>query len=603
MNGKQLKNSILQWAIQGKLVPPVCRQAGKTLMTNPIPRDKGKECWFTYVIECEDGSFYKGFTDNLLRRYQQHCNGTGADYTKTHKPKQLYYWEMHYSKEAALQREKYLKSGAGREWFKKEVVDKPENFEPASVLLEKIRQEKERLIKEKKIKRDKNASIIYRGEDNSYYEKILATGEVKCIDEEIPFEIPQGWEWCRLRGVIYPPKYGTSSKSLSNGDVPVLRMGNIQDGKVVYDKLVFSNNVEDNRKYLLQDGDLLFNRTNSAELVGKTAIFKGNRHVIYAGYLILLRPIKSNSEYLNYIFSSPYVRSYCKEVKTIGVQQCNINAEKVSQLLVPIAPFEEQMRIVDKIKEVLPSVDKYSISQYNLDLLNVSLSECLKKSILQEAIQGRLVPQIAEEDTAKELLEQIKKEKQKLVKEGKLKKSALATSVIFRGDDNKYYEQIGSEVTEIELPFDFPSSWSIARLNAVCQLTDGLKTTGKQCLLDAKYLRGKSSETIVEQGKLVYKGDNIMLVDGENSGEVFIVPQDGYMGSTFKQLWISSSMHEPYVLAFIQFYKETLRNSKKGAAIPHLNKELFYGLIIGIPPLQEQKRVVQKIEQSSKLLK
>ena len=438
---------------------------------------------------------------------------------------------------------------------------------------------------------------------SSYYEKMLATGEVKCIDEEVPFEIPKGWEWCRLRGVIYPPKYGTSSKSLSNGDVPVLRMGNIQDGKVVYDKLVFSNNVEDNRKYLLQDGDLLFNRTNSAELVGKTAIFKGNRHVIYAGYLILLRPIKTNSEYLNYIFSSPYVRSYCKEVKTIGVQQCNINAEKVSQLLVPIAPFEEQMRIVDKIKEVLPSVDKYSISQYNLDLLNVSLSECLKKSILQEAIQGRLVPQIAEEGTAKELLEQIKKEKQKLVKEGKLKKSALNDSVIFRGDDNKYYEQIGSEITEIDLPFEYPSSWSIARLNAVCQLTDGLKTTGKQCLLDAKYLRGKSSETIVEHGKFVYKGDNIMLVDGENSGEVFIVPQDGYMGSTFKQLWISSSMYEPYILAFIQFYKETLRNSKKGAAIPHLNKELFYGLIIGIPPLQEQRRVVQKIEQSSKLLK
>ena len=483
------------------------------------------------------------------------------------------------------------------------LVPQAPNDEPARVLLDKIRQEKERLIKEKKIKRDKNASIIYRGEDNSYYEKLLATGEVKCIDEEIPFEIPNGWEWCRLRDVIYPPKYGTSSKSLSNGDVPVLRMGNIQDGEVVYDKLVFSNNVEDNRKYLLQDGDLLFNRTNSAELVGKTAIFKGNRHVIYAGYLILLRPIKTNSEYLNYIFSSPYVRSYCKEVKTIGVQQCNINAEKVSQLLVPIAPFEEQMRIVDKIKEVVPSVDKYSISQYNLDLLNVSLSECLKKSILQEAIQGRLVPQIAEEGTAKELLERIKKEKQKLVKEGKLKKSALNDSVIFKGDDNKYYEQIGSEITEIDLPFEFPSSWSIARLNAVCQLTDGLKTTGKQCLLDAKYLRGKSSETIVEQGKLVYKGDNIMLVDGENSGEVFIVPQDGYMGSTFKQLWISSSMYEPYVLAFIQFYKETLRNSKKGAAIPHLNKELFYGLIIGIPPLQEQRRIVQKLEQSSQLLR
>ena len=355
------------------------------------------------------------------------------------------------------------------------LVPQDPNDEPASVLLDKIRKEKERLIKEKKIKRDKNASEIYRGEDNSYYEKMLATGEVKCIDEEVPFEVPKGWEWCRLRDVIYPPKYGTSSKSLSNGDVPVLRMGNIQDGEVVYDKLVFSNNVEDNRKYLLQDGDLLFNRTNSAELVGKTAIFKGNRHVIYAGYLILLRPIKTNSEYLNYIFSSPYVRSYCKEVKTIGVQQCNINAEKVSQLLVPIAPFEEQMRIVDKIKEVLPSVDKYSISQYNLDLLNVSLSECLKKSILQEAIQGRLVPQIAEEGTAKELLEQIKTEKQKLVKEGKLKKSALNDSIIFKGDDNKYYEQIGQSIKCIddEIPFEIPYNWQWTRLSYISSIYTG----------------------------------------------------------------------------------------------------------------------------------
>ena len=426
---------------------------------------------------------------------------------------------------------------------------------------------------------------------------------MKCIDEEVPFDIPQGWEWCRLRDVIYPPKYGTSSKSLSNGDVPVLRMGNIQDGEVVYDKLVFSNNVEDNRKYLLQDGDLLFNRTNSAELVGKTAIFKGNRHVIYAGYLILLRPIKTHSEYLNYIFSSPYVRSYCKEVKTIGVQQCNINAEKVSQLLVPIAPFEEQMRIVDKIKEVLPSVDKYSISQYNLDLLNVSLSECLKKSILQEAIQGRLVPQIAEEGTAKELLEQIKKEKQKLVKEGKLKKSALSTSVIFRGDDNKYYERINKEVVEIELPCDYPNSWCVVRLKDVCQLIDGEKMSGKGICLDAKYLRGKSSPTYMDKGRFVRTNDSIILVDGENSGEVFHVPVDGYMGSTFKQLWLSTAMYKPYILAFILFYKEALRNSKRGAAIPHLNKELFYNLPIGIPPYQEQERIAQRIDALFKLLK
>ena len=277
--------------------------------------------------------------------------------------------------------------------------------------------------------------------------------------------------------------------------------------------------------------------------------------------------------------------------------------EYLKAVLVPIPPLSEQNRLVERYNILLSLIGKYELEANKLNCLNQKVYDKLKKSVLQEAIRGKLVPQLAEEGSAQDLLEQIKLEKQKLVKEGKLKKSALTTSTIFRGDDNKYYEQIGSEVTEIELPFDFPSTWSIARLNAVCQLTDGLKTIGKQCLLDARFLRGKSSETIAEQGKLVHKGDNIVLVDGENSGEVFIVPQDGYMGSTFKQLWISSSMYEPYVLAFIQFYKETLRNSKKGAAIPHLNKELFYGLIIGIPPLQEQKRIVQKIELSAQLLK
>lgn len=127
--------------------------------------------------------------------------------------------------------------------------------------------------------------------------------------------------------------------------------------------------------------------------------------------------------------------------------------------------------------------------------------------------------------------------------------------------------------------------------------------SGKYVCLDAKYLRGKSSGNILQKGKFVHKGDNIILVDGENSGEVFTVPQDGYMGSTFKRLWITASMYKPYVLVFIRFYKETLRNSKKGAAIPHLNKELFNNLVIGIPPLDEQKRIVDKINDLSQLLK
>ena len=493
------------------------------------------------------------------------------------------------------------------------LVPQDPNDEPASVLLDKIRQEKERLIKEKKIKRDKNASIIYRGEDNSYYEKILATGEVKCIDEEVPFEIPQGWEWCRLRDVIYPPKYGTSSKSLSNGDVPVLRMGNIQDGEVVYDKLVFSNNVEDNRKYLLQDGDLLFNRTNSAELVGKTAIFKGNRHVIYAGYLILLRPIKTNSEYLNYIFSSPYVRSYCKEVKTIGVQQCNINAEKVSQLLVPIAPFEEQMRIADKIKEVLPSVDKYSISQYNLDLLNVSLSECLKKSILQEAIQGRLVPQIAEEGTAKELLERIKKEKQKLVKEGKLKKSALATSVIFRGDDNKYWEKNGKNVVCIdkEIPFEIPNNWNWCRLKDIGKTETGTTPSKLHPEYFGNYIPFLSPANIfgskiisetqglsnigVQFGRVVPKNSILQVCIGGSIGKCAIVNKP----TTFNQQINSitpyfCNVEFVHIVLQSEYFRLAIIDKATGTATPIINRGNWETLLFPLPPLKEQQRIIEK---------
>ena len=352
------------------------------------------------------------------------------------------------------------------------LVPQDPNDEPASVLLEKIRTEKARLIKEGKIKKDKNESFIFRGDDNSYYEKFLATGEVKCIDDEIPFEIPQGWEWCRLSLLIYPPKYGTSKKSVPSGLLPVLRMGNIQDGEIVFDKLVYSNDLDDNKKLLLQYGDLLFNRTNSAELVGKTAIFRGQRNAIFAGYLILLRPIFINSEYLNLLLNAPYARDYCNEVKTIGVQQCNINAEKISNLLIPVPNLHETVAIVEKVKNIALPIIKYGEFYQKLKHLNRELPIIIRKSILQEAIQGKLVPQIAEEGTARELLEQIKTEKEKLVREGKLKKSALTDSVIFRGDDNKYFEKIGKQEIDItdEIPFEIPTSWSWTRIHNIFQV-------------------------------------------------------------------------------------------------------------------------------------
>ena len=444
---------------------------------------------------------------------------------------------------------------------------------------------------------------------SSYYEKMFATGEVKCIDEEVPFEIPKGWEWCRLNDLALYRKgpFGSSlTKSMfvakSNQSVKVYEQKNaIQKDFRLGDYYISKEKFEAMQSFIVKPNDII---VSCAGTIGETYLLPLDAPVGIINQALMRVTLfdLSMAEYWQMYFA--YMLLNEAQMKGAGSAIKNIPPfEYLKAVLVPVPPLSEQSRLVERYNLLLSLIAKYESEADKLNCLNLNIYDKLKKTVLQEAIQGKLVQQIAEEGTAQKLLEQIKTEKQKLVKEGKLKKSALNESVIFRGDDNKYYEQIGSEVTEMELPFDFPSTWSIARLNAVCQLTDGLKTIGKQCLLDAKYLRGKSSETILEQGKLVYKGDNIMLVDGENSGEVFIVPQDGYMGSTFKQLWISSSMYEPYVLAFIQFYKETLRNSKKGAAIPHLNKELFYGLIIGIPPLQEQRRIVQKLEQSSQLLR
>ena len=480
------------------------------------------------------------------------------------------------------------------------LVPQDPNEEPASVLLERIRAEKAKLVKEKKIKKDKNESIIYRGDDNSYYEKFLATGEVKCIDEEIPFEIPKGWEWSRMGSIgdwgagATPAKGNTS---YYGGNILWLRTGELNNSIVndteikITDKALKECSLRMNKA-----GDVLIAMYGAT--IGKVAIAGCELTTNQA--CCACTPIGIFNYYLFYFLMESQV-DFIK--KGEGGAQPNISREKLVAHLMPIPPIQEQHRIVERIKDVLPLIDKYALSQIALDELNRSINDKLKKSILQEAIQGKLVPQIVDEGTAQELLEQIKLEKQKLIKDGKLKKSALTDSVIYKGDDNKYYERINAQTVEIELPFEYPNNWSVLRLKDICQLIDGEKRNGKGICLDAKYLRGKSSATIVEKGKFVYAGDNIILVDGENSGEVFTVPQDGYMGSTFKQLWLSSTMWKPYILAFILFYKEDLRNSKRGAAIPHLNKELFYNLPIGIPPYQEQQRIAKRINELSQLLK
>ena len=374
---------------------------------------------------------------------------------------------------------------------------------------------------------------------------------------------------------------------LSNGKYKVLRVGNFFTNNSWY----YSDLELPEDKYC-NNGDLLY--AWSASFGPK--IWKGDKTIFHYHIWNLKYSEILFRDYLYYylLFDKTQVKK-----STTGSTMIHVSMENMNPRLIPIPPINEQRRIVTKIESVIPIVDKYETSQILLNQLNTEIFDKLKKSVLQEAIQGKLVPQDPNDEPASVLLERIKEEKTKLFKEGKLKKKDLVDSVIFKGDDNKYYETIDGITTPIESVFDYPDSWEVKRLHSICLLSDGVKKTGSQVCLDAKYLRGKATATLLQQGKLVEKGDNIILVDGENSGEVFTVPIDGYMGSTFKQLWISKCLYLPYILAFIRYYKDELRNSKKGAAIPHLNKEIFYNLLIGIPPYEEQIRIAESVEQLS----
>ena len=265
------------------------------------------------------------------------------------------------------------------------LVPQDPNDEPASVLLERIKAEKERLIKEGKIKRSKKSA---KSSDTPHY----------------PYLLPNGWEWCNLEDIVCELKYGTSEKSLSVGKIAVLRMGNITNvGTIDYSNLVYSSNNEDIKLYSLEKDDLLFNHTNSSEWVGKTAIYKKEQPAIYAGYLIRIRPILIFSDYLNTVMNSSYYRNWCYNVKTDAVNQSNINAQKLSQLMIPIPPLKEQERIVVEVAKWISLIDTIKNSKEDLQ----TTIKQAKSKILNLAIHGKLVPQDPNDEPAIELLKRI----------------------------------------------------------------------------------------------------------------------------------------------------------------------------------------------------
>ncbi|MFR4080266.1 MAG: restriction endonuclease subunit S [Prevotella sp.] len=504
------------------------------------------------------------------------------------------------------------------------LVPQDPNDEPASVLLDKIRQEKERLIKEKKIKRDKNASIIYRGEDNSYYEKILVTGEVKCIDEEIPFEIPQGWEWCRLVEVGKTETGTTPSKSHPEyfGDyIPFLGPANILNSKIVSVTQGLSDIGVDYGRIVPKNTILQVCIGGS---IGKCAIT--DKPVTFNQQINSITPYLCNVEFVHIVLQSEYFRLAIMD-KATGTATPIINRGNWETLLFPLPPINEQERIVANITELTHFLGIYSNKQEELNKLNSNMYQRLKKAILQEAIQGKLVPQIAEEGTAQDLLKQIKEEKLKLVKEGKLKKSALKDSVIFKGDDNKYWEKSGDSIVCIdeEIPFGIPSSWSWCRLGNIASVKGGKRIPVGEKLTTENtghmYIRvADMKENTVKTDDIHYISESIYqkIKSYTISTEGLYITVAGTIGSVgeipkvfdnanltenadkivFRGICKKFLMH----CLLSNFVQSQIKKCTTKVGQPKLAIVRIEDLLIPLPPIKEQYRIVHKIEQTASIM-
>ena len=496
------------------------------------------------------------------------------------------------------------------------LVPQDPNDEPASVLLDKIRQEKERLIKEKKIKRDKNASIIYRGEDNSYYEKILATGEVKCIDEEVPFEVPQGWEWTRIGNIFNHTSGKQQSSSNKGGGTPqkFITTSNLYWGYFILDNVKVMNFTDEEIKTCsATKGDLLVCEGGAG--YGRSAIWNENYDICLQNHVHRLRPCVSGiCEYVYYFI---YLLKESNNLASVGTAMPGLSANRLKGLLLPFPPLSEQRRIVAKLAELLPQIEKYNNVQNKLDELNTTIKDCLKKSILQEAIQGKLVPQLAEEGTAQELLEQIKAEKRKLVKEGKLKKSALSDSVIFRGDDNKYCEKIGKSVQCIdeEIPFEIPESWVWCKFQDIANSELG-KTMNKAsdkggevpylCSINVYWDKVDLSNvkvapfSIAEKEKYLLQKGDLLICEGGEVGRCAIWSNDKtmYYQNALHRVRFYGDISSKFIQNVIRSYKTMgiIDKNSKGMTIKHFTKTALNSLYVPLPPFQEQQRIVAQIE-------
>ena len=456
---------------------------------------------------------------------------------------------------------------------------------------------------------------------------MLATGEVKCVDEEIPFEIPQEWEWCRFSSLYLSLTDGThSTPKYTLSGIPFISVKDMSSGVIDFSNTKYISKEEHQKlsdRCHPQKGDLLLSKVGTT---GIPAMVTTDREFSLFVSVALIKLIQCdiNREFLVFMIQSPLVQEQAKE-NTRGVGNKNWVLSAVSKTLMVVPPLEEQGRIRNRLNLILSYVERYSSSQDKLDLLNANIVTDLKKSILQEAIQDKLVPQIAEEGTAQELLEQIKAEKQKLVKEGKLKKSALNDSVVFHGDDNKYYEQIGKKCLDItdEIPFVIPETWQWVRIRDVFQLNPKNEAEDEKLVafipmekISAGYKSDFTFDTTkwgtIKKGFTHFANGDVAfakitpcfqnrksaifhdLPNGIGAGTTELKVLRPY-GNTIDRWYLLYFLESPYFIDKATF-KGTANQQR--IVVGYLENKLF-----PLPPRKQQQRIVEKIEQLMQLLK
>ena len=496
------------------------------------------------------------------------------------------------------------------------LVPQDPNDEPASVLLKRIRVEKEQLIKEGKIKKEKNPSLIFRGADNLPYEKI-GRNEPVCIADEVPFEIPESWEWVRLGKIVY-----NRGQMKPIDDFCYIDIGSIDNkNQKLNDKelIITADKAPSRARKIVAIGDILYSTVrpylHNMCIVNRTF---SHQPIASTGFAALTCHTGFYNKFLFYYLMSPDFDAYANSTDNAkGVAYPAINDAKLYRALIPVPPEEEQKRIIKRLKKVLPYVDTYSTTYSETESLNNAFPDRIKKSILQEAVQGKLVPQNPSDEPASVLLERIRAEKQKLIAEGKIKKDKHE-SVIFRRDNSHYEKLDGIErCIDDEIPFEIPETWEWIRLGSLFTINprnniadDTVVGFMPMPLLKDGFHSGHTYETKlwkdVKSGFTHFANNDVVIAkitpcfQNRKSAVIHDLPSGYGAGTTELHVLrdYTKMLYIPYFLMICKthdFIQNGMKNFSGTAGQQRVGKDFIFNYLVPLPPVNEQKRIVEKV--------